>query len=60
MQKNIGTIDRVLRLIVGISLLIWVLVFGGPVWAYIGFVPLATALFRWCPLYSLIDIKSSN
>lgn len=55
---NVGTIDRVLRIIVGIVLL--ALVFVGPKtpWGLIGVVPLVTGLFRTCPLYSLIGIRT--
>lgn len=60
MQTNIGNTDRALRLIAGGGLLVWALAFGGPLWAYLGIIPLATALIKWCPLYSLINIKSSK
>lgn len=58
MQHNIGKIDRTLRIIAGVGLLLWALVFSGPVWAYLGIVPLATALIRWCPLYTLLGMRS--
>ena len=58
MQKNVGGIDRVLRIIIGIALIS--LVFVGPQtpWGWIGVIPLATALIGWCPLYSLFGIKT--
>jgi hypothetical protein len=51
MQINIGTIDRVARILVGL-VLIWLAADQtfGP-WAYIGIVPLATGVLRFCPLY---------
>ena len=52
MKKNIGTIDRILRLVAGGGLIIWAMR-GGPVWAWIGLVPLLTALIRFCPAYWL-------
>lgn len=59
-MKNSGTIDRVLRIILGLALLSQV--FYGPigpaVWAWIGVVPLATGLMGWCPLYTLLGIKT--
>ena len=58
MQHNIGKIDRTLRIMAGVGLLLWALVFSGPVWAYLGIVPLATALIRWCPLYTLLGMRS--
>lgn len=58
MNKNMGTIDRVLRIIVGIVLI--ALVFVGPQtpWGWIGVVPLVTALFGWCPAYTIFGINS--
>lgn len=58
MQKNIGTIDRTIRLFVGFGLCVWAIAFSGPVWAYIGIVPIITASLKWCPLYALMKIKS--
>lgn len=55
---NVGTIDRSLRIIVGLVLLS--LVFIGPqtLWGLIGIVPLATGLFRWCPAYGLLGMNT--
>ena len=57
-MKNMGTIDRVLRIVVGVGLIS--IVFIGPQtpWGWIGVVPLATALMGYCPLYSLLGIKT--
>lgn len=57
MHKNIGTIDRVVRAVVGVALIAWALT-GGPVWAWIGVIPLLTAAVSICPLYSLIGIRT--
>ncbi|MCB1693202.1 MAG: DUF2892 domain-containing protein [Pseudomonadales bacterium] len=58
MKINEGTLDRVLRTIVGAALLAWVLVFAGPVWAWIGVVPLVTGLVGICPLYSILGLST--
>jgi len=58
MKANVGGIDRALRILVGLALLAWVLFFAGPVWAWIGVVPLATGLFKFCAIYSLLGIKT--
>lgn len=50
MKTNVGGTDRALRIGLGILLLAWAVV-GGPVWAWLGVVPLATGLFRFCPAY---------
>lgn len=58
MGKNVGGIDRAIRIIIGLGLI--ALVFVGPQtpWGWIGIIPLATALMGWCPLYSLIGVKT--
>jgi hypothetical protein len=56
--KNVGTIDRVLR--VGGGALLILLAATGTVgwWGYIGLVPLATGLVGNCPAYSLLGIRT--
>jgi hypothetical protein len=58
MDKNVGSADRLLRVVVGIALI--ALVFVGPQtpWGWIGIVPLATAAFSWCPLYTALGINT--
>ncbi len=58
MKKNVGTIDMVLRILVGLGLIS--LVFVGPqtFWGWIGIVPLVTALMGWCPAYTLIGVNT--
>jgi hypothetical protein len=62
---NVGGIDRVLRIIVGLALLSLVFVgdkvaFIGQnvVWGWIGILPLATAIFGFCPAYTLFGVKT--
>lgn len=57
MKANVGGIDKVLRFAAGFGLIAWALL-GGPVWAWIGVVPLATGLFNFCPLYTLIGLNT--
>jgi len=60
MKANIGTVDRVLRAIVGVGLIS--LVFIGPQtpWGWIGVVPLLTALVSWCPAYAPFGISTCS
>ncbi len=58
MKFNVGTLDRVLRIIVGIVLIVLAITGTIGVWGWIGVVPLATGLFKFCPLYSLIGIST--
>jgi hypothetical protein len=57
MTKNIGLADRLLRAAVGVALIAWALL-GGPVWAWIGVVPLLTATVSFCPAYALLGIRT--
>jgi hypothetical protein len=58
MTKNVGTIDKSLRIVLGLILLS--LVFFGPQtpWGWIGLVPLLTGLINWCPGYSLLGFNT--
>ena len=58
MKVNEHVIERIIRVIVGLSLL--ALVFVGPktLWGLIGIVPLLTGLVGICPLYSLLGIST--
>lgn len=59
MKTNVGGIDRILRIVVGIALIAWALM-GGPVWAWVGIVPLATGLIGFCPLYPLLGVNTCS
>ena len=58
MTRNEGTIDRVLRVVLGLILL--ALVFVGPQtpWGWIGIVPLVTGLVGFCPLYKIFGLST--
>ncbi|CAN4266377.1 Protein of unknown function DUF2892 [Methylophilaceae bacterium] len=58
MKTNIGSIEKIIRIVVGIALITWVTAFSGPVWAWIGIAPLLTGLFSYCPAYALFGCKS--
>ena len=60
MNVNVGSLDRILRIVVGVFLL--ALIFVGPktLWGLIGIIPLATGLFRMCPLYSILGINTCS
>ena len=51
MQANVGGIDRILRIVVGLALIAATLLGAVGAWGWIGVVPLATGLFRICPAY---------
>jgi len=57
MTKNVGGIDRTLRIIVGLGLVGWGLATQNW-WGAIGIVPLFTAAIGWCPAYAPFGIKT--
>jgi len=58
MKINVGGIDRVLRILVGLGLVAWAALLGGPVWAWIGIIPLATGAIGFCPLYPILGMNT--
>lgn len=58
MNRNIGTIDRVLRILVGVVLI--ALTVNGTIgwWGWLGVIPLMTGLVRTCPAYSLLGVNT--
>lgn len=63
MSVNIGIVDRVLRVIIGLVLIAYAIPIGFPQtgwnWVgWIGVIPILTAIFGVCPLYSLLGIST--
>jgi hypothetical protein len=63
MTTNVGMLDRIARIVLGLALLAyaWPLWFAPSQWnwvGWIGVVPLLTGLFGTCPVYSLLGISS--
>lgn len=58
MKKNVGSIERVFRIVAGLGILS--LAFVGPIspLGYLGLVPLFTGLVGWCPPYALLGIST--
>ncbi len=57
MKCNVGTTDRIIRIILGL-VIVALGVFSNSWWGLIGIIPLATGMFRWCPLY--VPFKTST
>lgn len=58
MKKNIHSIERVIRVVLGLGLTS--LAFIGPAnpWFFLGLIPVATGLLGWCPPYALLGIST--
>ena len=62
MKKNVGQVDRWIRIIVGVALLsLIVFLSGGIRWiGLIGLIPLVTGLVGTCPIYSISKINTNK
>ena len=58
MTQNVGGIDRILRIVLGLVLVALAATGTLGVWAWLGLLPLATGLLGWCPPYSLLGINT--
>lgn len=60
MQKNVGKVDKYIR--IGLGLVLIVLAVMGTIgpWGYLGIVPLATGFFNSCPAYSLLGMNTCS
>ncbi len=64
MSTNVGSIDRVLRFVVGVALIAWALGYlpgiAASPWGWIGVVPLLTSIFGYCPVYSILGVSTCS
>ncbi len=60
MTKNIHSIERKIR--IGVGLILASLAFWGPtnLWFLLGIIPVVTGLIGWCPPYQLLGINTCN
>lgn len=59
MKCNVGSTDRIIRIVLGLGIAIGGVIFES-YWGLIGVVLLATAVFRFCPLYTLLGINTDR
>lgn len=60
MKCNVGGIDRILRVVVGLVLIALALTGTVGIWGWIGVMPLATGLFKFCPAYTLLGVNTGR
>jgi hypothetical protein len=58
MNRNVGGIDRILRIVLGLALIALTLTGAIGVWGWVGLVPLATAAMGFCPLYTVLGFST--
>lgn len=57
MKTNVGKLDRIFRMVLGLSLLTWGFINQNWLGA-VGIIPLFTAFFSWCPVYIPFGIST--
>ena len=58
MQANVGSIDRAIRIVLGLGLIAATLMGAIGHWGWLGLVPLATGVFRFCPAYMPFGLRT--
>lgn len=58
LNKNVGPLDKTLRIVAGLVLIVLALTGTIGAWGWIGVVPIATGLLGWCPAYTLLGIRT--
>ena len=63
-MSNVGTLDRIMRVIVGMALVLLPTITGLAIWsgiaAAVGAILVVTALFGFCPIYALFGLSSKR
>ncbi len=60
MKSNVGGIDRILRIVVGIALIALTLTGTIGNWGWLGLLPLATGLIGWCPPFAILGCNTCS
>lgn len=58
MKTNVGSMDRIARIVAGLVLIGLAATGTVGVWGWLGIVPLVTGAIGWCPAYTLLGINS--
>lgn len=58
MTKNVGGIDKIIRIVLGLVLIALAATGTVGLWGWIGIVPLATGLLGWCPPYAMLGFNT--
>lgn len=58
MKMNVGGMDRIVRIAVGLVLIALAATGTIGVWGWLGIVPLATGVVGWCPPYAIFGFST--
>lgn len=59
MKKNVGSADKVVRIILGLVIIVLGFVYSSW-WGLVGIIPLATAFMGFCPIYAPFKISTNK
>lgn len=57
MKKNVGTVDIIIRIVLGLAVGIWGII-AGSWWGLIGLLPILTGIISFCPLYAILGMNT--
>lgn len=57
MCKNVGNIDKTIRIVLGVIIIVLGII-NSSLWGAVGIIPLVTGLISWCPLYPILGINT--
>jgi len=60
MTSNVGGIDRIVRIVLGLVLIGLTVTGTIGVWGWLGVVPLATGAIGWCPPYAIFGFNTCS
>jgi hypothetical protein len=60
MLQNVGNIDRIIRVVVGLLVLSLVMLGPQTAWGFLGLIPLASGIFGYCPVYHLLGLNTCS
>jgi hypothetical protein len=58
-RLNVGNVDRLLRVLVGLALIGLAVIGTIDVWGYVGLIPVLTGMTARCPLYAALGIATT-
>jgi hypothetical protein len=58
MKRNVGSAERVVRVVIGVGLLALVVVGPKTWWGLVGLITIVTALWGWCPIWSALGFST--
>lgn len=60
MKANVGTVDRSIRIVAGLGLIGAAMSGAIGAWGWVGVIPLATGIFRYCPAYLPFGVRTCH